>query len=81
MKNCEEVTLDIERSRFERLSLKNRMNIWVHISICKMCRKYAKDSKVLDELIRRRFRQMGKEDCFRFSEKEKTALKELLKRN
>ena len=74
MKNCQDSTLDIERSSFERLSLKERLELRMHVSICPECRKYFRDSKAIDKLLKKRFNHMGVSE-YNFTKEEKEEMK------
>lgn len=51
MKSCKDITLLIEKSKEERLSLKERLQIKLHTKMCKLCHNYKVDSKFLDKMI------------------------------
>lgn len=72
MKNCEEITLDMERSAFQRLSMKDRLGLRMHISLCKECRKYFKDSLAINELLKKRFSHLSE---YTFTQEEKDEMK------
>lgn len=75
VKNCEQITLDYEKSKFQTLSVKDRLQQKVHLSLCSKCRRYMKDSKKLDMWLRRRF-EISEE--VQFTAQEKEALKKKL---
>lgn len=72
VKRCEQITLDYERSNFEALSVKNRLEIKMHLGMCRKCRRYVKDSKKMDLWLKRRFELADHS----FSTDEKEAIKE-----
>lgn len=72
MKNCQDSTLDLERSKFERLSIKDRLGLRLHISLCSECRKYFNDSKTIDSLLKKRFTHLAE---YTFTKEEKEELK------
>jgi len=77
MKDCQEITELIERSKVERVSLGDRLSIRFHSTICGNCRRYFKDSDLMDELLTsKRFRDLGE---YKFSDSEKDKLKTLLR--
>ncbi|PWL30558.1 MAG: hypothetical protein DCO96_06165 [Fluviicola sp. XM-24bin1] len=77
MKDCQEITELIERSKVERITLGDRLAIGMHKSICRDCRQYFRDSDSLDELMQsKRFRHLSE---YTFSDDEKEKLKILLK--
>lgn len=51
MKSCEDITLLIEKSKVEKLSIKERLQIKLHTRVCKLCHNYKVDSKFLDTMI------------------------------
>lgn len=75
MKTCQDITQDIERSTFERLSLKNRMELKLHLSICPDCKSYFKDSRLIDKLLAKKYKN---KIVYKYSKLEKEALKERL---
>ncbi len=76
MKNCEDTTLDVERSSFERLSIKDRLALRMHLAMCPQCRKYFKDSTTIDTLLKKRFSHLGEE--YKFTQEEKDEMKRKL---
>lgn len=75
VKRCEQITLDYERSQFQALSVKNRLELRMHLGMCSKCRRYVKDSKKLDLWLKRRFELAD----YTFSEQEKEAIKEKIR--
>ncbi len=53
MKNCREITELIERGSEERLPLRQRIEVKVHLMMCKLCRNFAKDTAFLDRLLKK----------------------------
>lgn len=77
VKRCEQITLDYERSRFQVLSVKDRLQVKMHLGICAKCRRYLKDSQKLDMWLQRRFELAEKE--YHFTHDEKEHIKEKLR--
>jgi len=77
MKNCQETTMDIERSKYERISGKDRLGLRLHLAMCRACRCYYKDSKKIDHLLEKKFRNL---DEYKFSREEKSSLKQRISR-
>ncbi len=73
MKTCQEITLDIERGKYEKLSISEKWAIKMHLIICKPCQDYEKDSALIDRLLRKRFKNLNQ---YKFTSEEK---KELIK--
>ena len=73
MKDCQEITELIERSKIERISLGSRLAIRMHGAICKNCRQYLADSNRIDEMLSsKRFKHLSD---YSFSTEEKEKLK------
>lgn len=70
MKYCQEITELMERSGVERVSLTTRVTIGIHLFHCKPCKRFAQDSKAMDQLLAKRFKVI-KNYTFSASEKEK----------
>ncbi|MCR9172675.1 MAG: hypothetical protein NXI10_09300 [bacterium] len=76
MKDCQDITELVERSKIERISVGDRLAIRMHSTICKKCRQYFRDSDVLDKMMQsKRFKHLGE---YQFTEEEKEKLKALL---
>ncbi len=76
MRGCQEITELIERSKIERISIGDRLELRMHLAICKHCRQYFRDSMALDEMMQsKRFRHLSEHT---FSNAEKEKLKALL---
>ncbi len=76
MKLCEKLTYDYEKSKFKRLSFRNRRNMKKHLLVCKKCLDYVADSDILDVLLQKAEKSNNK---YAFSENEKKMLKGKLK--
>lgn len=81
MKPCQQITLEIEKSRFVRLSVKDRLELRMHLAICPACRKYFRDSKHLDDWLGKKFSHATENSSVAFTSEEKEKLKALLKRS
>lgn len=75
MKDCQDYTLDFERSLIERLSIKERIGLRFHSTICPDCRKYFIESRIIDKLLAKRFKDRRQ---FHFTPEEKARIKEKL---
>ena len=53
MESCKDITLLIEKSKDEKLSFKERMQIKLHTKMCKFCQNYRLDSDFMDNLLSR----------------------------
>ena len=73
MKNCEEITLDIERGHYKKLSVKELVTIKMHLIICKPCHNYKRDSEMIDKLLHEKYKNGAEE--YKFSPEEKEAIK------
>jgi Zn-finger nucleic acid-binding protein len=77
MKRCEEITLDFEKSKFQKLTLNERVAQRMHLGMCSKCKRYLKDSKTLDKLLAKCAKDTS--NLHVFSQTEKTNLKIRLK--
>ena len=55
MLNCKETTHLISMGLDRKLSLRQRMNLRLHLLMCSACSAYQKQINMLNRLIRRRF--------------------------
>lgn len=53
MINCEEVTYLIEKRELKKLTFKEKINLKLHSAMCKLCRNYENDSRVLGKIIKK----------------------------
>lgn len=51
MKSCKEITLTVEKGKITKLSFKEKMQVKIHLMMCKLCRNFAVDSNFLDKLL------------------------------
>lgn len=73
MKDCQQITEDIEKGKVTSLTVSERVAIRLHLAVCKGCRTYRKDSQILDRLLRNQHRIN-----YHFTSEEKTRLKRRL---
>ena len=52
---CQKITENIEKGKITKNSVSEKVAVRLHLSICKNCRKYARDSRILDRMITRSF--------------------------
>jgi predicted anti-sigma-YlaC factor YlaD len=55
MMHCNKATEIIEKSKFQKLSLNEMINLRMHLTMCSKCKNYQKLSAELDDLISRSF--------------------------
>ncbi len=53
MMNCKEVSRLLSESMERKLSLSERVGLWFHLSMCKLCKGFSKDLQQLREAARR----------------------------
>ena len=53
MMNCKQVSRLLSASMERKLSLWERLGLWFHFSMCKLCRGFSKDLQLLRESARR----------------------------
>ena len=80
MLNCEQASLISTREMVEKIGIRNRMGLSMHLAACKHCRKYYKQTKILSRVIQHRNRliQSGNSQPHRLSNAEKSNLRRLI---
>ncbi len=59
--SCETATFLIEKKLDHALTSKEKVQLFAHEIICSICRKYEKQSNVLDQLLRKKIRETGRQ--------------------
>ena len=57
MLNCKDITRLVSASFERKLSLGERINLWMHVGLCSTCRMFRRFQISLHQAIRRRFSQ------------------------
>lgn len=52
MRTCQEITEAIEKQEITGVSVSDKVLMRMHFLYCKSCRRYQKDSKILDRMLR-----------------------------
>ncbi len=78
MKDCQDISELIERSKIERITLGQRLSIRFHGAICKNCRHYFADSDLMDQMLGKRYRHLSE---YSFTQEEKEKIKKKLGAN
>lgn len=55
MLNCKQTARLISEGLDRKLSLWQRMNLWLHLAMCGACSAYRRQIHLLNRLVRRRF--------------------------
>jgi len=53
MLNCKEATEMVIRQQTEKLGLMERMNLWMHLSMCRLCSLFAKQNALIDQSVKK----------------------------
>jgi hypothetical protein len=53
MLNCKEVSRLVSRRQDERLAAGDRLQVWFHMILCDACRRFARQTALLREAMRR----------------------------
>lgn len=54
MMNCKEITLLVEKSKEQKLTFMQRLELKLHYKLCKVCHTYSIDSGFLDRILKKR---------------------------
>ena len=69
MITCDKVSYLVEKNELEKLTFKEKINLKLHKAICKCCKNYESDSKVLSRLLKR-LKHPNSKMCLSQEEKE-----------
>jgi predicted anti-sigma-YlaC factor YlaD len=80
MLNCEQASLISTREMVEKVGIKSRMGLQMHLAACKHCRKYYQQSKILSRVIQHQNRiiKQGSSQPHRLSVAERSKLQRLI---
>ncbi len=53
MKGCQEITELVEKGKTTNLTAMDKISVYTHLLICKLCRDYRKDSNILERFLRK----------------------------
>lgn len=58
MKSCQEVSRLLSESMERKLSLGDRLGLWLHLAMCRLCRGFSKDLQLLRDAARQHAREV-----------------------
>ena len=73
MKSCKDITELVEKKKVVGLSLKEIVQVKIHLAVCKLCRNFSRDSDYLDGLLKKIQPRLA-----RLSPEERAAIKKRL---
>ena len=53
MLNCKQATEMVIKQQFEKFGLMDRLNLFMHLSMCKFCNLFAKQNELIDASVRK----------------------------
>ncbi len=53
MLNCKQATEMVIKKQSEKLGLMDRLNLFMHLSMCKFCNMFAKQNELIDASVRK----------------------------
>lgn len=60
MLTCKEVTMELERMKFEKATVFKKLSVGMHLMMCKACSNYKKDSSTIDALLKEKVQMENK---------------------
>lgn len=75
MKTCEEITLLVASEDYRKLSRRDKIAARFHLMMCKACKDFKADSKLINAALKEKFRNTP---TYHFSSLEKESLLERL---
>ncbi len=82
MPTCKEVSERVSRSLDEKLTLKERIGVWIHLSMCGICSLYKKQLDLMNHMFKKVAAEDGSEQpFFTMSDKAKETIKKAVKEN
>ena len=79
IRSCKRVTELISESNERKLPLWKRMLLWFHLSMCRLCRGFARDSREVRRSVRRYGDSKPEESQETLSDETRERIKELLR--
>lgn len=79
LNNCNEASLLALKSKEERLSLQQKLEMRFHIYFCRCCENFEKQSQQIDKSLKVFFSETQSKPGLKVSDEFKTKLKEKLK--
>ncbi|CAN5862389.1 hypothetical protein BH11BAC4_BH11BAC4_21910 [soil metagenome] len=55
--NCEKATFLIEKKQFGKITLRDRLELQIHLAGCQVCRTYQKQSKLITKVSQQVFNE------------------------
>lgn len=81
MRTCKEISKLISESLDHKLSLWQRISLWTHLGMCKICRRFRKDLHHIDSNIQQHasdLEQDGDDSDVKLSENSRERMKKFL---
>lgn len=79
LNNCNETSILSLRSKEEKLTLREKIEMKIHLRFCKCCQNFTKQSDLIDKIMRGYFEEMYKQPPIKASFDFKARMKEQFK--
>jgi hypothetical protein len=79
LNNCNETCILSLRNKEEQLSLKQKIEMKIHLRFCKCCQNFTQQSDIIDKTMNQFFEQMDNQPPLKASADFKAKMKEQLK--
>lgn len=77
--SCKKTTELIDKKCITSLSIKERMQLYFHTSMCKTCSSYERQSKFLDKAVSKFFRNASKSNADSSEERKRKIIEKIKK--
>lgn len=76
LNNCNETCILSLRNKEEKLSLRHKIEMKIHLRFCKCCQNFTKQSDMIDETMKGYFEELEKQPPVKASDDFKARMKE-----
>lgn len=79
LNNCNETCINSLRGKEEKLTLRQRLEMRIHLHFCKCCQNFTRQSDMIDETMKGFFKEMESQPPVKASDEFKARMREQFK--